>query len=202
MSGACTVAAREFVHSARNPRRANFWGSRARGLVVRSPSHSFAAVGAARRGHSRGFQRPTLCSMVLARALCARLVPGGASKERKRAGNLFRKWLRCSRMRRGQSMSLLAPLRPRRARRRPRYGARRAAAARVARGHRHRRGGGHRRGRRAALRARGRQGAAAAPAWRKRNLAPPHGTSRAHSLPPPRPPPRRWCLLGASIALE
>ena len=57
------------------PRRANFWVT---GLVVRSPKHSFAAVGAARRGHSRGFQRSNLCLIVLTRALCASLVPRGA----------------------------------------------------------------------------------------------------------------------------
>ena len=62
-------------------------------LYVRQ-SHSFAAVGAARRGHSRGFQRSSLCLTILTRALCASLVPRSASKERKRAGNLFRKWLR------------------------------------------------------------------------------------------------------------
>ena len=32
---------------------------------VRSPKHSFAAIGAARRGHSRGFQRSSLCLIVL-----------------------------------------------------------------------------------------------------------------------------------------
>ena len=52
-----------------------FWVT---GLVVRSPKHSFAAVGAARRGHSRGFQRSSLCLIVLTRALCASLVPRGA----------------------------------------------------------------------------------------------------------------------------
>ena len=57
------------------PRRAFFWGH---DWVVRSPKHSFAAVGAARRGHSRGFQRSSLCLIVLTRALCASLVPRGA----------------------------------------------------------------------------------------------------------------------------
>ena len=42
------------------------------------PKHSFAAVGAARRGHSRGFQRSSLCLIALTRALCASLVPRGA----------------------------------------------------------------------------------------------------------------------------
>ena len=48
------------------------------GLVVRSPKHSFAAVGAARQGNSRGFQRSSLCLIVLTRALCASLVPRSA----------------------------------------------------------------------------------------------------------------------------
>ncbi len=64
-----------FEFSARNPRKAFFFVT---GLVVRSPKHSFAAVGAARRGHSRGFQRSSLCLIVLTRALCASLVPRGA----------------------------------------------------------------------------------------------------------------------------
>ena len=46
--------------------------------LPRSPKHSFAAVGAARRGHSRGFQRSSLCLIALTRALCASLVPRGA----------------------------------------------------------------------------------------------------------------------------
>ena len=48
------------------------------GLVVRSPKLSFAAIGAARRGHSRGFQRSSLCLIVLTRALCPSLVPRSA----------------------------------------------------------------------------------------------------------------------------
>ena len=57
------------------PAQSDFLGSQ---LVVRLPEHSFAAVGAARRGHSRGFQRSSLCLIVLTRALCASLVPRGA----------------------------------------------------------------------------------------------------------------------------
>ena len=60
------------------PAQSVFFGSRAHDWFVRSPKHSFAAVGAARRGHSRGLQRSSLCLMVLTRALCASLVPGSA----------------------------------------------------------------------------------------------------------------------------
>ena len=75
MRAACTVAARNSLDSARNPRRAFLFVSRA-WLYVRQSTLS--AVGAARRGHSRGFQRSSLCLIVLTRALCASLVPRGA----------------------------------------------------------------------------------------------------------------------------
>ena len=55
-----------------------FWSRAWLYFEVRSPKHSSAAVGAARRGHFRGFQRSSLCLIVLTRALCARLVPRGA----------------------------------------------------------------------------------------------------------------------------
>ena len=80
------MAARKSVHSARNmPAQSTRLHTR------RSPKahlRSFAAVGAARRGHSRGFQRANMFLIVITRALCASLVPRSASKERKRAGNL------------------------------------------------------------------------------------------------------------------
>ena len=60
------------------PAQSVFFGSRAWLYLVRSPKHSFAAVGAARRGHSRGFQRLNLCLIILTRALCPSLVPRGA----------------------------------------------------------------------------------------------------------------------------
>ena len=66
------------------------------GWSVRSPKHSFAAIGAARRGHSRGFQRSNLCSMVLTRALCASLVPGGARGASALAWQPFQKARGCS----------------------------------------------------------------------------------------------------------
>ena len=75
MRVACTVAARKSVLSARNPRRANCWAT---GPRAKAKANSFAAIGAARRGHSRGLQRSSLCLIVLTRALCASLVPGGA----------------------------------------------------------------------------------------------------------------------------
>ena len=61
------------------PAQSDFFGGH--DWFVRSPKHSFAAIGAARRGHSRGFQRSSLCLIVITRALCASVVPRGAKSE-------------------------------------------------------------------------------------------------------------------------
>ena len=65
-------------------------------LSGRRQKRSFAAVGAARRGHSRGAQRSSLCSMVLTRALCASLVPGCARGASALAWQPFQKARGCS----------------------------------------------------------------------------------------------------------
>ena len=90
LSSACRWAACNSGASAQ-PARAAFW--LARPIRPRSPRHSFAAAGAALRGHSRGLQRPILCFIALARALCALVVPGSAGSARAQP-RLFPTWHR------------------------------------------------------------------------------------------------------------
>ena len=97
----CFLLGNDSLHSGAVPprgqhvgRRDRQWGRgvvislRARRVLCQSTLLLFT-IGAARRGHSRGFQRARLCLIVLTRALRASFGPQGR-KERKRAGNLFR----------------------------------------------------------------------------------------------------------------
>ena len=96
MRAACTVAACNSLYSARNPRRAFFFGH---GLGCTFAKALFCRRRRRASGAFEGlpalkpvFDRPYACTV-------RQLGPQGR-KERKRAGNLFRKWLR----RRGQSI--------------------------------------------------------------------------------------------------
>ena len=71
--------------------------------LPRSPKHSFAAVGAARRGHSRGFQRSSLCLIVLTLHCAPAWSPARSAESASALATFFASASGCDR-RRGQSI--------------------------------------------------------------------------------------------------
>ena len=73
---------------------------------VRSPKHSFAAVGAARRGHSRGFQRSSMCLIVLT-LHCAPAWSPGAQRAQSRWQPFSQMQMAATHRQIGQSIPLI-----------------------------------------------------------------------------------------------